>query len=94
MLILSAGALRDTPAGKACADTGYIPADELGKPLRPHRYSAEFARLCREAGEPVSRRHDARHSLDSLLAKRGVPEHNVIQATGLRECGWIHFTFR
>ncbi len=141
------GASGYTP-GYACGQGvrrhGYIAADELGKPLRPHRYSAESARLCREAGEPVSRRHDARHSLNSLLAERGVPphiralqlghtpeinqttythasatgltmvdgrdrrhlqrhvtgmcetgpEHNVIQAAGLRERGWIHFTLR
>jgi integrase len=60
-------------AGAAYQESGNIAVDEVGEPLTPHRYSAEFARLCREAGVPVIRLHDARHSINSLLAKRGVP---------------------
>ena len=50
-------------------------ADELGAPLHPERYSDEFARLCREAGVPVIRLHDTRHTANSLMAAAGVPDH-------------------
>jgi integrase len=62
-------------AGEAYEDSGYIAADELGQPLSPERYSDEFKRLCLVAGVPVVRLHDARHSINSMLAKRGVPPH-------------------
>ena len=62
-------------AGRAYTESDYVAVDELGQPLSPHRYSSEFARLCREAGVPLIRQHDARHSINSLLAKRGVPPH-------------------
>lgn len=62
-------------AGVAYEDSGYIAADELGRPLSPERLSDEFKKLCRVAGVPVVRLHDARHSINSMLAKRGVPPH-------------------
>jgi integrase len=62
-------------AGAVYSDTGYIAVDELGQPLHPERYSDEFGRLCREAGVPVIRLHDARHTINSLLAAAGVPDH-------------------
>ncbi len=62
-------------AGAAYEDSGYIAVDERGRPLHPERYSDEFARLCREAGVPVIRLHDARHTVSSLMAAAGVPDH-------------------
>ena len=62
-------------AGPAYANAGYVAADELGAPLHPERYSDEFARLCREAGVPVIRLHDTRHTANSLMAAAGVPDH-------------------
>ena len=62
-------------AGPAYANTGYVAADELGAPLHPEWYSDEFARLCREAGVPVIRLHDTRHTANSLMAAAGVPDH-------------------
>lgn len=62
-------------AGQAHQASGYVAADELGAPVHPERYSDEFTRLCREAGVPTIRLHDARHTVNSLLAAVGVPDH-------------------
>jgi integrase len=62
------------PAYAADVDSGYLAADELGQPLHPERYSDEFARLCREADVPVTRLHDTRASVNSLLEKLGVSD--------------------
>lgn len=61
-------------ADKAYANTGYVAADELGKPLRPERYSDEFGRLCRETGLPKIRLHDTRGTMNGILERDGVPE--------------------
>ena len=34
-------------AGVAYENSGYVAADELGRPLHPEAYSDEFGRLCR-----------------------------------------------
>ncbi len=50
------------------------------------RSPIEFARLCRQAGVPAIRLRDARHTVSSLLAAAGVPDH--IRATPrARSCG-------
>jgi integrase len=65
-------------------DGGYIAADELGAPLKPRRYSDEFAQLCREAGLPKIRLHDTRGTMNSILEQAGVPD-------SLRAC-WLGHT--
>jgi integrase len=64
-------------AGPAWSAGGgaYVAVDELGVPWHPDRLSDEFRRLCRQAGVPVIRLHDARHTANSLLAAAGVPDH-------------------
>jgi integrase len=62
-------------AGPAYSASGYVAVDELGYPVHPEGYSDHFARLCREAGVPVIRLHDARHTANSLMASAGVPPH-------------------
>ena len=65
-------------------DGGYIAADELGAPLKPRRYSDEFAQLCREAGLPKIRLHDTRGTMNGILEQAGVPD-------SLRAC-WLGHT--
>lgn len=60
-------------AGEAYQAAGWVACDELGAPLHPDAYSDAFARLCKAAGVPAIRLHDARHSCLSLLEKAGVP---------------------
>jgi integrase len=43
--------------------------------MHPEAYSDGFARLCAGAGVPKARLHDARHSVNSLPADAGVPDH-------------------
>jgi integrase len=61
-------------AGAAYANSGYVAADELGRPLHPERYSDEFARLCRETGLPKIRLHDSRGTMNGILERAGVAE--------------------
>jgi integrase len=51
----------------------YLVTDEIGTPVRPEWYSAEFARILKRAGLPRIRLHDSRHSTLSLMEKAGVP---------------------
>lgn len=61
-------------AGTAYESSGYIAADELGRPLYPEAYSDEFARLGTAAGLPKIRLHDTRGTMNTILEKAGVPE--------------------
>lgn len=61
-------------ADAAYANSGYVAADELGKPLHPERYSDEFARLCRESGLPKIRLHDTRGTMNGILERARVAE--------------------
>ena len=54
---------------------GYPKCTKSAGPWHAERYSDEFARLCRQAGVPVIRLHDVRHTTNSLLAAAGVPDH-------------------
>ena len=56
-------------------DEGFVACDELGQPVHPKGWSYSFGRLCAEAKLPRIRLHDTRHSVNSLLARLGVPVH-------------------
>jgi len=62
-------------AGEAYEASGYVVVDELGQPLNPERFTDEFHRLAELAGCPRIRLHDGRHTINSLLAAAGVPDH-------------------
>jgi hypothetical protein len=55
-------------AGPAYEDSGYVVTDELGAPVHPKRFSDDFHRVRETATLPRIRLHDARHTIDSLLA--------------------------
>lgn len=63
------------PAYEPGPGGGWVAADELGVPLHPEHLTDEFARIAKRAGLPRIRLHDARHSMNSLLAAAGVPDH-------------------
>jgi len=60
-------------AGPAYAEGGYVVADGLGQPVHPETYSKRFGALCKAAGVPVIRLHDARHTSVTLMLRAGVP---------------------
>ncbi len=62
-------------AGQAYEASGYVAVDELGAPVHPEWLTDEFGRIANRAGLPRIRLHDARHSMNSLLAAAGVPDH-------------------
>ena len=61
-------------AGAAYVNSGYVCADELGRPLHPETYSDEFGRLCRQALLPKIRLHDCRATMNGILEQAGVPD--------------------
>ena len=47
-------------AGPAYQNSGYLCADELGRPVYPEHYSDEFGRICRDVLLRRIRLHDTR----------------------------------
>lgn len=72
-------------AGAAYIDHGLVVVDEVGTPMRPEAYSKKFAALAREAGVPVVRLHDARHTFVSLARADGIPDAVVAAMAGHSE---------
>jgi integrase len=60
-------------AGPAWRDSGYVVTDELGEPVDPAWFSAEFLRVVKRAGIRRITLHEARHTAASLMEKAGVP---------------------
>ena len=62
-------------AGQAYQASGYVVVGELGTEPSPEWFSDEFHRLSAAASVPRIRLHDGRHTVNSLLAAAGVPDH-------------------
>lgn len=60
-------------AAPAYEPSGYIAADELGRPVHPEWYSDEFHRVSDRAQVRRIRLHESRHTTCSLMEKAGVP---------------------
>jgi integrase len=60
-------------AGPAYERTGYVAADEFGRPVHPEWYTDEFHRISDRAGVRRIRLHESRHTALSLMEKAGVP---------------------
>jgi integrase len=52
-----------------------VVVDEIGAPVGLDWFSNEFRRLSASAGVPKIRLHDGRHTVNSLMAAAGVPDH-------------------
>ena len=59
-------------AGPAYERTGYVAADELGRPVHPEWYTDEFHRVSDRAQVRRIRLHESRHTACSLMEKAGV----------------------
>lgn len=62
-------------AGAAYAASGYVACDELGAAVNPEWFTDEFRRVAARAGLPRIRLHDSRRTINSLMARAGVPPH-------------------
>lgn len=60
-------------AGPAYQNSGYVCADELGRPVYPEHYSDEFGRICRDVLLRRIRLHDTRAIMNTILERAGVP---------------------
>jgi integrase len=60
-------------AGEAYERSGYVAADELGRPVHPEWYTDEFHRVSDRAKVRRIRLHESRHTACSLMEKAGVP---------------------
>ena len=61
---------------------GWMFTDGRGQPIHPHAISQAFERIARRAGVPVSRLHELRHTLGTLLIAAGVPVKVVSERLG------------
>jgi integrase len=69
-------------AGAAYTETGLVPVNAVGEPVRPELYSDRFRELCREAGLPVVRLHSIRDTLATKLEDLGVPPASAASLLG------------
>ncbi len=68
--------------GGAWTDSGLVFFREDGQPYHPQRITELFQRLAKQAGVPVIRLHDARHSCATLALAAGVHPKGVQQLLG------------
>jgi integrase len=68
--------------GRRVQPDDYLAVDEVGRPLRPERYSDEWRELCKAAGVRPVVLHAARHSSVTAMRDRGVPDHIVARWHG------------
>jgi integrase len=62
-------------AGEAYTASGYVACDELGAAVSREWLTDEFRRVAARAGLPRIRLHDSRRTINSLMARAGVPPH-------------------
>ena len=61
---------------------GWVVTDSNGRPVHPHAISQAFERVAPNAGVPVVRLHDVRHTHATLLIASGVPAKVVSERLG------------
>src|ERR1700682_1028633 len=74
--------------GPAYVDSGHAVVDEAGRPYLPDRLSRAWPKVCRRAGVPVSRLHDARHTCATLTSSRRADRRDFGMARARRR--WVH----
>lgn len=57
--------------GSQYPDTGLVAVNADGSPIRPETYSSQFAQHAKDAGVPVIRLHDVRHTAATMLLDGG-----------------------
>lgn len=57
--------------GSRYPETGLVAVNKDGSPMRPETYSKEFSRQAKDAGVPVIRLHDVRHTAATMLLDGG-----------------------
>jgi integrase len=62
--------------------TGYVFTDEIGEPMHPQAITDRFQKLASEAGVPVMRLHDLRHTSATLALSAGVHPKVVQERLG------------
>ena len=67
--------------GEKYPDTGLVAVNDDGSPTRPETYSNDFSRHAKDAGVPVIRLHDVRHTAATMLLDGGT-------TPSARQSGW------
>lgn len=57
--------------GEQYRETGLVAVNDDGSPIRPETYSNDFSRHAKDAGVPVIRLHDVRHTAATMLLDGG-----------------------
>jgi integrase len=63
-------------------DTDLVFTTSAGTPIEPRNFTRMFGKLAENAGVPVTRLHELRHSCVSLLLDLGVPPRVVMEIVG------------
>lgn len=74
-------------------DSGFIVVDEKGNPLHPEDFTYFWYCLLRSCGLPEIRLHDARHSLATILIRKGVDPAVVSAWLGLARVSFTMDTY-
>lgn len=78
----AAQAERRLMMGALWEDGDLVFTDDTGGPMNPDRVRREFRRLVRDAGLPVMRFHDLRHSAATLMLGQGIHPKIVSEMLG------------
>jgi integrase len=73
--------------GPAWQDSGYVFTSEDGRLLHPQQVTVTFKRLAREAGLPMIRLHDLRHTAATLALTAGIHPKVVSERLGHASIG-------
>jgi integrase len=73
--------------GPAWQDSGYVFTSEDGRLLHPQQVTVTFKRLAREAGLPLIRLHDLRHTAATLALTAGIHPKVVSERLGHASIG-------
>lgn len=73
--------------------TGFVVVDDLGVPPHPDAFGKVWRRELANAGLPVVRLHDARHSCATLMHQDGVPLADIAAWLGHVDAGFTLATY-
>lgn len=74
-------------------DKGFVFADPFGRPTLPRTFYGAFRQLMDEAGVPLIRFHDLRHTAASLMIRRGISPKTVSERLGHADVGFTLQTY-
>lgn len=82
-----------TCAWQGPAEGGFVFVTPIGTPINPRNLNRWFQEIVTQAGVPVIRFHDLRHTAASLMIQRGIPPKTVSERLGHADVGFTLRTY-